>query len=363
MPVILIIPTVKVTRTVAAVVMGMQALDRDVAFGGIILNRVATSRQESVIRAAVESATGLEVLGAIPRVSGELLSSRHLGLVTPEEHAHNLEAIAAAANVVGSSVDLERLVSVAQNTEKLQLRDSHPDPGLQSAEGVRIGYFRSPAFTFYYPENLEIIDRCGAVRVPIDPIEDEALPDLDALYIGGGFPETHAASLSANESFRASVAKAAQSGLPVWAECGGLIFLCRSLFWKDKSYPMAGVFPTDIRLEPKPAGHGYEEVVVDRPNPFLPSGALLRGHEFHYSRLVKSDLDDVDTIFQVKRGTGLGHQRDGLALRNVVASYLHLHALGSTDWFPGLLRAAKNYAKSRTRAASASVSDLTNLPQ
>ena len=363
MPVILIIPAVKVTRTVAAVALGMQTLDRDVKFGGIILNRVATSRQESVIRASVERSTGLEVLGAIPRVSGELLSSRHLGLVTPEEHAHSLKAISSAAAIVGSSVDLEQILSIAQQTERIPLRDYGPDRKIQSAEGIRIGYFRSPAFTFYYPENLEIIDHCGAVKVPIDPIEDEVLPDLDALYIGGGFPETHAASLSANESFRASVAKAAQSGLPIWAECGGLIFLCRSLFWKNTRYPMAGIFPMDIRLEPKPAGHGYEEVLVDRPNPFIPPGTLLRGHEFHYSRLEQTDLDNVDTIFQVKRGTGLGHQRDGLTSKNVVASYLHLHALGSTEWFPGLLRAAKNYAKSRNRSMAASVSDLTNLTQ
>jgi cobyrinic acid a,c-diamide synthase len=198
MPVILIVPATKVTRTVAAIVLGLQTLDSDVLIGGVILNRVATSRQESIIRASVESCTALPVLGAIPRVSGELLSSRHLGLITPEEHAHNLEAIASAAAIVSNSVDLQKMISIAKAAEPLQLTDPSPGTKLQSGAGLRIGYFRSPAFTFYYPENLEIIDRCGAVKVPIDPLNDKTLPELDALYIGGGFPETHASTLSSN---------------------------------------------------------------------------------------------------------------------------------------------------------------------
>jgi len=353
-PVILIIPAVKVTRTVAAIALGLQMLDRDVPIGGIILNRVGTARQETVIRAAVENDLGLPMLGAIPRISGELLSSRHLGLVTPEEHSQNRRVIASAADIVAKSVDMQKMKSIAENAAPLQLEDSTSKEELPSAQGLRIGYFRSSAFTFYYPENLEVIDQHGAVKVPVDPLNDKTLPDLDALYIGGGFPETHAASLSSNESFRASVAQAAQRGLPIWAECGGLIFLCQSIHWQGSRYPMAGVFPVETKLDPKPAGHGYEEVMVDRPNPFLPTGTILRGHEFHYSRLVQANLRNTDTIFQVNRGTGLGNKRDGLICGNVVASYLHLHALGSKEWFPGLLRAAANFAGSGHQARTLS---------
>jgi cobyrinic acid a,c-diamide synthase len=351
MPVILIIPAIKVTRTVAAIALGMQMLDRDVAIGGIILNRVGTARQEAVIRSAVEKDLDLPVLGSIPRIKGELLSSRHLGLVTPEEHSQNRRVIASAADVISNSVDLEKLRSIAENAPPLQ--NPHPAPGDERPprQGLRIGYFRSPAFTFYYPENLEAIDRYGAVKIPVDPLNDSALPELDALYIGGGFPETHAASLSSNESFRISVAQAAQNGMPIWAECGGLIFLCQSVHWHGNGYPMAGVYPVDIMLEPKPAGHGYEEVVVDQTNPFLAAGTILRGHEFHYSRLTKTNLLDTNTIFNVRRGTGLGGMRDGLMWRNVVACYLHLHALGSAEWFPGLLRAAAEFAESRHKEA------------
>jgi cobyrinic acid a,c-diamide synthase len=347
-PVILIIPAVKITRTAAAVALGLQLLDRKVEIAGVILNRIASARQEKIIRSAVESCTGLPVLGAIPRIEGELLSSRHLGLVTPEEHRQSRKAIAAAADAIDKSVDLRRLQSIAQEAVPLESPELSIKPEIQSAAGLRIGYFRSSAFTFYYPENLEALSRHGATLTPVDPLNDEELPDIHALYIGGGFPETHAASLSANISFRSSVAQAAQRGLPVWAECGGLIFLCRSVHWKDSSYPMAGVFPEDIVLDQTPAGHGYEEVAVDRPNPFLKTGAVLRGHEFHYSRPASENPLNAPTVFQVQRGTGLGNHRDGLIYNNVLASYLHVHALGSAEWAAGLLTAAKNFAGSHS---------------
>jgi cobyrinic acid a,c-diamide synthase len=346
-PVVLVIPTVKVTRTAAASVLGLQMLDRGVEIAGVILNRVATARQESVIRASVENCTGLPVLGAIPRIAEEMLSSRHLGLVTPQEHIQSRKVIASAADIIAESVDLLRTQSIAENAVPFQSQEPPFTSGLQAAAGLRIGFFRSPAFTFYYPENLEAINLHGAAQVPVDPINDQALPDLDALYIGGGFPETHAASLSANVSFRASVAQAAEHGLPIWAECGGLIFLSRSIHWQGNRYPMAGIFPADIVLDRTPAGHGYEEVVVDRPNPFLKTGTVLRGHEFHYSRLEQAGPLDASTVFEVKRGTGLGNKRDGLICRNAVASYLHLHALGSTEWVAGLLSAAASFARSR----------------
>ncbi len=338
-PVVVVIPTVKITRTTAALVLGLKSMDRDVALAGVILNRVATLRQEALIRSCIEENTGIPVLGAIPRISGELLASRHLGLVTPEECIQSREAIGRAADIVEESVDLEKLSLIAGNTEPIESQEREPDRSFTPEPGLKIGIFRSSAFTFYYPENLEEIARYGAVKIPVDPVCDRTLPeDLDALYIGGGFPETHATALSANESFRSSVFQAAKRGLPIWAECGGLMFLCRSVHWQGGRYGMAGVFPADIVLDPKPAGHGYEEVVVDRPNAFLETGTILRGHEFHYSRL--ESIGTINTIFKVKRGVGTGNGRDGMIYKNVVANYLHLHALGSTSWIEGLLRAA-----------------------
>ncbi len=340
-PVILVVPAVKATRTVAAIVLGLKAMDPQVEIAGIILNRTANARQEGVIRAAVRDCVGLPVLGAVPRIDQETLSSRHLGLVTPEEHSHSQKAVAAAARILAESVDLAAIKRIAESAPPLEIPRKAAVEGAPCAGDLKIGHFRSPAFTFYYPENLEAIDARGARRIPVDPLKDRALPELDALYIGGGFPETHAALLSANGSFLASVRQAAENGLPIWAECGGLIFLCRSLRWEGRVYPMAGVFRADIALERRPAGHGYEEVLADRPNPFIATGAVLRGHEFHYSRLERAD--EFKTVFQVKRGTGLGNGRDGLIYKQTVASYLHLHALGAIEWADGLISAARRY--------------------
>jgi len=345
-PVVLILPTVKVTRTVAAIILGLQAMDRNVQLAGVILNRVATARQESVIRNAIEDGTGMPVIGAIRRISGELLASRHLGLVTPEEHSQSLKSIETAGKIIEESVDLEKLYSIASNASPLNFSTQRQHNHSPQTPRVKIGVFRNSAFTFYYPENLEAIEESGANWIPIDPAKDTELPELDGLYIGGGFPETHASLLSSNVSFRTSVLEAARRGLPIWAECGGLIFLCRSIHLQDNTYPMAGVFPADIILDRRPAGHGYMEVVVDRKNPFLPQGTVLRGHEFHYSKL--KTAKPMETIFSVLRGIGTGNGRDGLLYKNTVAGYLHLHASGAPEWVDGMIYAAENFRKAKS---------------
>ena len=297
------------------------------------------------MRGAVESETGLPVLGAIPRKDENLLPGRHLGLVTPQEHVQAANAIGAAADVIDQSVDVKRLRQIAEAAGPLPDMPVYPDGRRLTAprssvpdRGLRIGYFKSPAFTFYYPENLEAIDRAGAVRVAVDPLEDAELPPLDALYIGGGFPETHAAGLAGNTSFRRSVADAAKNGLPVWAECGGLMFLSQSIHWKDSCYPMAGFLPVEVVLGEKPAGHGYEEVNADRPNPFVKAGTAMRVHEFHYSKIIGAD--EVGTAFEVRRGVGLGNGRDGIVLNRVLACYFHLHSLAAPQWANWLVDAA-----------------------
>ncbi len=329
-PVLLLIGAGKVTRTAAAIALGMKLLDPAVRIAGVLLNRVATSRQESVMRAAVESEAGVPVLGAVPRADEMLLPGRHLGLVTPQEHEQAQEAVTAAADLVRNSVDLGRLREIAASAGPVHATGIEAPPLSRSRAPLRVGYFRSPAFTFYYPENLEAVDRTGAVRIAVDPLRDTSLPALDALYIGGGFPEVHAPALSANESFRVSVAAAARGGLPIWAECGGLMFLSRSIHWKGSRYPMAGFLPVEVVLGEKPAGHGYEEVLADRPNPFVPAGTVLRGHEFHYSKIVA--FGPMETAFEVHRGTGLGNSRDGIVLSATLASYFHLHAMAAPDW-------------------------------
>jgi cobyrinic acid a,c-diamide synthase len=202
---------------------------------------------------------------------------------------------------------------------------------------------RDSAFQFYYPENLEALERRGGRLVTVDALQDRVLPRLDALYIGGGFPETHAEELAANDRLRESLRAAIEEGLPVYAECGGLMYLGRSLYVGGNTYPMVQALPMDFQLEKKPQGHGYTELEVAEANPFYPIGITLKGHEFHYSRVINSDLDPNSLVFAMKRGTGILDEKDGVCYKNVLATYTHLHATGSPEWAEGLVRSALAY--------------------
>lgn len=346
-PVVLVLPVTKVTRTAAAIVRGITQLDPEVQFAGVIINRVGGSRHEKVVTAAVEDITGLPVLGSIRRISGEILPERHLGLVTPQEHQTAERAIEAAANAVKNSVDTDRLLEFARSAQPLRQPSTEPERVSIGGLGVKIGYFDGSAFSFYYPENLEALRMRGAELIPIDPLSCGMLPDVDALYVGGGFPETHAGILSENTQFHRSLADAARNKLPIWAECGGMMYLAKRLIWKDRSYSMAGVLPVAIRMHDHPQGHGYQEVKVDQPNPFLRTGCELRGHEFHYSQV--EEPGDVKTIMRVERGVGLGNGRDGMLVHNVLASYLHLHATATPEWTEGMIMAAESYRRTKNR--------------
>jgi cobyrinic acid a,c-diamide synthase len=348
-PVVLVVDVTKATRTIAALVLGCQNLDPEVRIAAVILNRVAGRRHERVIREAIEGECGLPVLGAVPRAeSGVLLPERHLGLVTPEEHRERESLRTNLLSLTRDHLDTGRLLALAAEAPGLVGRtpSSAPDPLVRlDGRGLRIGFLRDSAFTFYYPENLEALESAGVELVAIEALTAARLPaELDALYIGGGFPETHAAALAANGTFLASVREQARRGLPVYAECGGLMLLARSILWHGKSFPMAGVLPFGVEVCPAPQGHGYAVLQVDRPNPFFREGTVLKGHEFHYSRILP-DGDVPPTAFSVLRGTGCYDGRDGVISGNVLAGYIHLHAAAAPEWAQGLLDAAQRYSK------------------
>ncbi len=350
-PVLLVLGVRKVTRTVAASLLGCVALDPDINIAGVVLNRVAGARHEKVIRESVESICGIPVIGALPVLSeGGLLPDRHLGLVTPAENDHVLEMEERLAVIIGQYVDCAAVLDMARAAPLMDLPDA---AGRLSAErqgragdGVRIGYFSDSAFTFYYPENLEALADQGAQLVLISSLRHGPLPaDIDALYIGGGFPETHASRIAGNRELLESLGRAVDQGLPVYAECGGLIYLAQTLKWQGREYRMAGVLPVNVELADRPAGHGYCRVAVDGDNPFFPVGTELTGHEFHYSSVVEQG-GDAGTVFRIVRGTGALHGRDGLVRNNVLATYLHLHARGTPAWAGGLTRAAQRFRES-----------------
>ena len=350
-PVVLVLDATKVTRTAAAMVLGCQRLDPSVRIAGVILNQVSGSRHEQVLREAIEVVCGIPVLGAIPRIqTTSLLPERHLGLVVPEDYPDREALRATLEEMVGSRLEFEQLWSLSCQAPTLE-PPAKPRPGLPDGIGLKIGYLRDSAFTFYYPENLDLLSLAGAELVPISALSATSLPeDLDALYIGGGFPETHCEALAANGTFLASVRCAAERGLPIYAECGGLMLLARAILWQGQRHPMAGVLPFEVQVCARPQGHGYTELYVDAENAFFPLGSILRGHEFHYSGILPG-TDLPSTACEVRRGVGCGGGRDGVVVGNLWASYTHLHALATPEWAAGFLHAARRFARHEVAAA------------
>ncbi|MGD0479381.1 MAG: cobyrinate a,c-diamide synthase [Terracidiphilus sp.] len=340
-PIVLVLDATKMTRTAAALVLGCQKLDPRASIQGVVLNQVNGQRHERVLREAIESVCSIPVIGALPRLAENPLPERHLGLVPPDEHQTMGSVERNLIEGMENRVDLDALLTIARSAPALAAPADARTP-LPDAHGLGIGYLRDSAFTFYYPENLEELERAGAELVPISALHATSLPTgLHALYIGGGFPETHAHALSA--SFLESLRQTCAAGLPVYAECGGLMLLARTLTWQGVRSPMANVFPIDVEAFATPQGHGYTELRVDASNPFFPQGAVLRGHEFHYSRIV-SGSEAVTSACAVLRGTGCGSGRDGLVTPNVFAAYTHLHATATPQWAAGILTAGRLFA-------------------
>jgi cobyrinic acid a,c-diamide synthase len=346
-PVVLVVDCTRATRTVAAMVLGCQALDPALRVGGVILNRVATRRQEAAIRGAVEEACGIPVLGSVPRLPDLDLPERHLGLLTPAEHRHADGFIARAEDVVEVNVDVDAVWAVAQAAPPLPWTGEPEDDVAPLADPVRIGVVRDRAFSFYYVENLEALERLGAELVRVDALADGDLPPLDALYIGGGYPETHAAALAANAGLRAAVRARVAGGLPVIAECGGLIYLADAYVVQGVAHPMVGVFPVTFELGERPMGHGYTALEVESENAFFPVGARLRGHEFRYSRPHPAGQGRLDFAFRMTRGFGFDGQHDGLVSGNVLASFCHFHVGGAPGWAEAVVRAARDHRAAR----------------
>jgi len=364
-PVVLCIDCTKSTRTMAAAVLGCLKFDPDVAIKGVILNRVAGPRHENVLRKNIEQYCNIPVLGAIPKLDWEKFPERHLGLVPTPEHGCAMDAIDDASQIANRYLDLDALAEVSSNAGSLSVPEGALKTIQQDEERVRhsrrseistslgsdpvIGIIKDSAFQFYYPENIEALQAAGAETIMVSPLTKDVIPQVDALYIGGGFPETHAQELANNATFRRQLKDLAEKGLPIYAECGGLMFLGEELVLDEGTFPMAGVLPVVFGFSKKPQGHGYTVVSVEHENPYYKIGSEIKGHEFHYSKVLKWCGTDKDLAFGMKRGVGFINKRDGVCYKNVLATYTHIHALGTTSWAGALVRNARVYKNNRLR--------------
>lgn len=355
LPVLLVVNCSKTTRTVAALVLGCQAFDPRIKFAGVILNQIATNRHESIIRQSLERYTDLPVLGIMPRLKQDIFPMRHLGVTPHQEYAAAGDAVDRLAALAETHFDLDAIVARMRGIVPLP-----PEPSSSVKQRLTIGVLRDAAFQFYYEENLEALKSGGARLVMIDALHSRELPpEIDGLYIGGGFPETSAQQLADNATFRQSVRDRIDAGLPVYAECGGLIFLGRSIILEGCEYPLAGVFPVTFTLGAKPQAHGYSTFTVEKANSFYPVGARIKGHEFRYSMVHQWDGVTEDLALSMERGAGFYGGRDGLVKNNVLALYTHVLASGTPQWAPGFIAAAREHATRRASAGcSAECGDL-----
>ncbi len=333
-PVVLVVNCAGMARGIAPLLMGYAAFDPELRIGGVILNNVAGQRHEDKLRAAVQRYCDIPVLGAVRRDSSLRIAERHLGLVPTEEWGQAKTQIDAAADAVAGQIDLDALLAMADSAGPVKAKPLAA-PAVRPTD-VRIGVARDSAFAFYYPGDLEAMSAAGAELVFFNTMRDTALPDVDGLFVGGGFPETHIAALEANASLREGIRSAIEGGLPAYAECGGLMYLAREIEWQGVRGEMVGVIAADIVVGDKPRGHGYVHLreTDAAPWPHLQGDgppAEIYAHEFHYSDVVRLDGDTVFG-YEVARGYGTDGRNDGIVYKNLLASYAHLRDTSRNHW-------------------------------
>ncbi len=333
LPVILVIDARGMTRGIAPLILGYQAFDRDINIAGVILNNLGGRRHESKLREVIEHYTDVPVIGAIQYDERLSIVERHLGLM-PSNESHVASAkIKQIGEAIAEQVDLDKLLALSTK-EPLAVPHKAEISPLPCGDKVRIGIARDRSFGFYYADDLEALEAAGAELVPFDALRDAQLPEVDALYIGGGFPETCATELEANVSLRGEIKQAIENGMPAYAECGGLMYLSRGIEYEGRTYEMVGAIPGDVKMHAKPIGRGYVHLKEDEahpwPRPDTPA-KQIKAHEFHYSSL-ENLPPDSRFAYHVERGYGIDGKRDGLILHNLLASYTHLRTIGSCYW-------------------------------
>ncbi len=362
-PVVLVIDARGMTRGIAPLILGFQAFDRSIDIAGVILNNLGGARHEAKLRAVIEHYTDVPVVGAVHHDARIEIVERHLGLMPSNESTEAAARIAEIGAAIARQVDLDRVLGVAGRLPSMRRRASATAAAIAPpapVADVRIGWARDRAFGFYYADDLEALRQAGAQLVPVDTLHDSRLPALDGLFIGGGFPERLMLELEANAVLRTDIRRAALGGLPVYAECGGLMYLARSISWNGVTRQMVGAIPADVVMHDKPAGRGYVRLRETDRHPWpqtaaagCEGGSELPAHEFHYSTLENIDAG-IDFGYEVLRGQGIDGRRDGIVCHNVFASYAHLRSVGAHNWakrFVAFVRRVKSGARQPEAAA------------
>ncbi|WP_428605528.1 cobyrinate a,c-diamide synthase [Sedimenticola sp.] len=336
-PVFLVIDARGMTRGIAPLILGYQAFDPNVRIAGVILNKVGGSRHEAKLCNVINHYTDLPVVGAVHSAAELVIDERHLGLMPSNESELADKKIAQLGEKIAEQVDIDRILSIAADVPPLDYNE--PAPLELPVEPLRIGYPRDRAFGFYYPGDLQKMRNQGVELVPFDTLGDAHLPEVDGLFIGGGFPEMVMDGLEANTSLRREIKDFIEQGGPVYAECGGLMYLSRRLSWQAKQCEMVGAIQADVVMYERPQGRGYVRLEETGANPWPKIAGCSReiaAHEFHYSALENLD-PSINFAYKVTRGTGIDGIHDGIVYKNLLASYTHLRDVGGNLWIERFL--------------------------
>ena len=344
-PVILTMNCAKMTRTAAAVVSGMARFEPELHLAGVILNNVAGSRHGLMLRRSIERYTDIPVLGILPRLRDNPLPERHMGLSldTADDTVHAV--LDHLADVMRDNVDTGRILELGRSAPELPDMSGEPaTPVKDDSPRPRIGYVRDRALWFYYEENLDALHDAGADLIRLDMFDASPWPQLDGLYLGGGYPELFAERLGTSAHLD-DIRDMSLSGRPVYAECGGFMLLCRALILDDGPHPMAGLLPAQARFFRRPQGLGYVTARTVTKNPFHPLNSVWRGHEFHYSRCEWPDGAEPSCCLELSPGTGMyeknGLHYDGLLIRRTFGCWTHLFAPAVPHWAKNFLDACR----------------------
>ncbi|MEK7375580.1 MAG: cobyrinate a,c-diamide synthase, partial [Candidatus Margulisiibacteriota bacterium] len=342
-PVILILDARSLSRSAAAAALGYKEFDRNVNIAGVVLNNIASTNHYKYIKTAIEREAGIPVLGYLPKDPDLKLSHRHLGLIPVEEKKLQAGFRKKLSTLVEANINLTRLLEISRRAGSLPCSKETIFKKESPKDRVAIAVAKDEAFNFYYQDNLDILRNLGAEIVTFSPLKDKELPkEVDGLYIGGGFPEVFASGLSKNKSLKRLIYQNAKKGLPIYAECGGLMYLVNSLTdFKKKEFPMVGIFKCTVTMGDRLHRMGYVNVEVIKDNILGKKGDKNRAHLFHWSRLVNVPKKSAFAYKIIKDKGRIFY--DGLAKWNVLASYAHLHFAANKKFAGNFINSCREF--------------------
>ena len=346
-PVVMVLDTRGTIRGVAPLLLGYQQFDSEVNIAGVILNFVGGERHAAKLRTVIERYTNIPILGMVQRNVELELVERYLGLMPSNEDNAADKKITRIAEIIAEQIDLDKINAIANTVEKIPTNTSanisdNKEHKPNKKYDLKIAYAKDEAFGFYYADDLDEFSQLGVQLVPFDTLRDTALPQADGLFIGGGFPEKCMQALAANTQMKRSIHNAIENGMPSYAECGGLMYLSKSIQYENQQSEMVGIIKADCKMHARPIGRGYTLLQNNQHHPWrINKDSEIAGHEFHYSKLHNTPPDTA-FAYQVNRGFGVNSENDGIAYKNLLACYTHQRNTQQNQWISSFLEFVKS---------------------